>query len=100
MPAHAKVLARPAAVLISDVPFADIARHDEDLLGRMEQPRLAPGHDSLTRLRPDGALVAARPASAACALALLSLADLQGAALEVGAVERLHGAGRVGIRHL
>ena len=56
------------------------------------------GH-SLTRLKPDGALVAARPASAR-ALALLSLADFQGATLEVGAVEGLHCAGRVGIWHL
>jgi hypothetical protein len=36
MPAYAKVLARPAAVLISNVAFADIARRDEDFLGRME----------------------------------------------------------------
>src|SRR5204862_8161182 len=34
------------------------------------------------------------------ALALLSLADFEGATVEVGGVQRLHGARGVGIRHL
>ena len=38
MTAYAKMLARAAAVLIADVTFADIARNDEDFLGRMEKP--------------------------------------------------------------
>jgi hypothetical protein len=46
MPAYAKVLVRAAAILITDVPFADVAGQDEDFLGRMKQPGLAPAHDS------------------------------------------------------
>ena len=47
-------------------------------------------------------LVAARPAAIAAArpLAILRFVDFEGAAVEVGAVQRLHGAGCVGIRHL
>src|SRR5580704_7834150 len=100
MPADPKMVARPATIFISDVAFADIARHNQDFLGRMEQPRLAPGHHSLTRREAGRALVAPAASASARALALLSFADLEGATLEVGAVERLHGAGCVGIRHL
>ena len=45
MPAYTKVRVRTASVLVPDVAFADIARHDEDLLGRLMQPCFAPGHD-------------------------------------------------------
>jgi len=38
MATDAKVLVRPATILITDVPFADVAGHDEDFLGRMKQP--------------------------------------------------------------
>jgi len=33
-------------------------------------------------------------------LAILRFVDLEGAAIEVGAIQRLHGAGRISIRHL
>ena len=52
------------------------------------------------------ASVAARAAAAAAvtaaagALTLLGLVHLERSAVEVGAVERLHGARRIGIRHL
>ena len=46
--------------------------------------------------------VAARPAAVATAraLAILRFVDLERAAVEVGAVQRLHGTGCVGVRHL
>jgi len=49
-----------------------------------------------------GASVAAWAAAATAtgALALLSLADFEGATVEVGGVQRLHGSRGVGIRHL
>src|SRR5204863_5347982 len=46
--------------------------------------------------------VAARPAAVAAArpLAILRFVDFEGPTVEVGAVQRLHGARGVGIRHL
>jgi hypothetical protein len=42
----------------------------------------------------------ATAAAAAAARAILSLIDLERTALEVCAVQSLHGAGRIGVRHL
>jgi len=53
--------------------------------------------------------VAARSATAAAAatatattrpLAVLRFIDLEGAAIEVGTIQRLYGTGRIGVRHL
>src|SRR5262249_21760019 len=41
----------------------------------------------------------AAPRTSTGAIAILSLVDLEGAAFEVLAVQRLHGAGRIGVRH-
>src|SRR5205807_6372877 len=112
VPADAEVLARPAAVLVADVAFTHIARDHENFLGRAKHPRLAQAHDFLRCLHPSvvavdagaarGASVAAWAAAATAtgALALLSLADFEGATVEVGGVQRLHGSRGVGIRHL
>jgi len=118
MAAHAEMRERATSIFVTDVALADIARQDGDLYRRVECASLAPTHDCVTRYRgaswgqllpadPSGYRsedsVAARPAgavSAARALALLCLIDLQCTATEVGAVQSLHGTRCIGIRHL
>ena len=109
MPAYEKVRVRTASVLVADVAFADIACHDEDLLGRVMQPCFAPGHGSPQTLGAEqhpgrvpagsafdrsGVSVAARTTTvttaAAGSLAILRFIDLEGAPVEVGAIQRLH----------
>ena len=46
MPGHAKVLVRPPPILVTDVAFAHITRHDEDFFGWPKNSRLAPCHRS------------------------------------------------------
>jgi hypothetical protein len=111
MPAYEKVRVRTASVLVADVAFADIAGHDEDLLGRVMQPCFAPGHGSPQTLGAEqhpgrvpagsafdrsGVSVAARTTAVttttttAGSLAILRFIDLEGAPVEVGAIQRLH----------
>jgi hypothetical protein len=47
MPGHAKVLVRPPSILITDVAFAYITRHDEDFFGRPKNSCPAPCHTIL-----------------------------------------------------
>ena len=50
-------------------------------------------------MRSGAARPAAVAAAAAGALPILSFVDFEGAAAEIGAVQRLHGARGIGIRH-
>jgi hypothetical protein len=44
MPRHAKVLVRPPPILITDVAFAHVTRHDEDFFGGPKNSCPAPCH--------------------------------------------------------
>jgi hypothetical protein len=44
MPGHAKVFVRPPPILVTDVAFAHITRHDEDFFGWPKNSCPAPCH--------------------------------------------------------
>jgi len=121
MPGDAKMLVRPSPVFMANVPLADIAGDDHNMFGGVEGSGIARSHGDTARgyeSKGGGSLrtkpratariagqasVAARAAAAVSArraLALLRFIDLERASLEVGAVERLHGATGIRIRHL
>jgi hypothetical protein len=56
------------------------------------------GRPSNSAARP--ATTAPEPATSTGALAILRLIDLESAAIEVGAIQRLNGNGGIGLRHL
>jgi hypothetical protein len=43
-PGHAEVIVRPPTILVADVSFAHVARHDEDFFGWPKNSGLAPCH--------------------------------------------------------
>jgi hypothetical protein len=45
MATHAEMRERPAPIFVTDVAFADIARHDDDFHRRVERASLAPAHE-------------------------------------------------------
>jgi hypothetical protein len=68
-------------------------------------PRPTRGQASVAaRATSTAATTAAKPASAAAASTgaffILRLVDLESAAIEIGAIQRLNGSGGIGLRHL